>query len=313
MKIAIVGTGKIVKEALYALQFVEGAEVVAICSRPQSVEKAQALAEEYQVGKVYADYGQLLDDQEVEFVYVGIVNNMHYEYGRRALLAGKHVMMEKPFTATLEEALELEKLALARGLYLFEAVTLFYVENYQRIAEALPKIGPVRLVQANYSQYSSRYDRYLEGEVAPAFDPLMAGGSMNDINVYNLNLVVSLFGRPKEIVKRLNRGFNGVDTSGVALLVYDGFVASCCGAKDSASPGFAIIQGERGYIHVKGIPSVLEEVEVCVGQERTTYRLPAHPHRMVPEFREMVRMYQDGDYQKMRRHLGVSMDVMSCL
>lgn len=313
MKIAIIGTGKIVGEALYAMKYVDGMDVVAICSRPQSEEKARSLAEEYDIRKVYTDYDRLLEDEEVEFVYVGIVNSKHYEYGRKALLADKHVIMEKPFTATFDEALELKELALSRGLFLFEAVTLFYVDNYRQIEEALPRIGKVRLVQSNYSQYSSRYDRYLQGDVAPAFDPAMAGGAMNDINVYNLNLVVGLFGRPTEVVKRVNRGFNGIDTSGVALLVYEGFIASCCGAKDSQSPGFAIIQGEKGYIHVKGIPSVLEEVEVCVGNESETFLLPSYPHRMVPEFKEMQRMFKENDYEKMRRHLDVSLDVMNCL
>lgn len=313
MKLAIVGTGKIAGEALFALQYVKGIDVVAICSRPQSEAKARVLADKYKIKKVYTDYDALLADGEVEFVYIGIVNSMHFEYGRRALLSGRHVVMEKPFTACLSEAEELRRLALERGLYIFEAVTLFYVDTWKHIVEAVRKIGPVRLVQSNYSQYSSRYDRYLSGDVAPAFDPALAGGAMNDINVYNLNLVVGLFGCPKEVVKRSNIGFNGVDTSGVALLVYDGFVASCCGAKDSASPGFTIIQAERGYIHVKGIPSMLEEVEVCVGDEHETFRSPSYPHRMVPEFVEMERIYREGDYKEMRRHLDVSINVMNCL
>ena len=313
MRIAICGNGKIAHEALFALQHVEGADVVAVCVRPQSIDKGRALCEEYHIGRLYTDYDEMLASADIDFVYVGIVNSMHYEYGMKALLAGKHVIMEKPFTATLQQAEELRQTAISRHLYLFEAVTLFYVDNYFHIKRHLPDIGPVRLVQSNYSQYSSRYDRYLDGEIAPVFDPKQAGGAMGDINVYNINLVVGLFGMPKEVIRRDNRGFNGVDTSGVALLVYDGFIATCCGAKDSASPGFAIIQGEKGYIHVKGIPSILEEIEVVTPGNSNNYSLPPMPHRMVPEFLEMVRMYHDNDYDAMVRHLDVTLDVMRVL
>ena len=116
---------------------VEGMEVVAICSRPQSVDKARTLAARNHINKVYTDYDLLLSDDEVEFVYIGIVNSAHYEYGRKALLANKHVIMEKPFTASLAEAEDLQRLALERKLYIFEAVTPFYTHNFKHLREEI--------------------------------------------------------------------------------------------------------------------------------------------------------------------------------
>ena len=184
MKLAILGTGFIVHEgALPALQSVPEIEVTAIFARPHSKEKADALAVKYAIPQVYTDYDELLSSTDVDFVYVGLTNSVHYEYAKKALMSGKHIIMEKPFASTVAEVEELRDLALARHLYMFEAVTLLHTPNFQAIRETLPKLGKIKAVQANYSQYSSRYDKYLSGVVQPAFDPELSGGALYDINI----------------------------------------------------------------------------------------------------------------------------------
>ena len=94
MKLAILGTGFIVKEgALPALREVPEIEVTAIFSRPKSRNVAEGLAKQYDIPKVYTDYDELLASTEVDFVYVGLTNSVHYEYAKKALMAGKHVIM----------------------------------------------------------------------------------------------------------------------------------------------------------------------------------------------------------------------------
>ena len=178
MKLAILGTGFIVKEgALPALKEVPEIEVTAIFAREKSKGVADKLAVQYDIPKVYTDYDELLASQDVEFVYIGLTNSVHYEYAKKALLAGKHVIMEKPFASTAAEVRELVELALAKHLYIFEAVTLLHLPNFHAIKEKLAELGKITAVMANYSQYSSRYDRYLKGEVLPAFDPELSGGA----------------------------------------------------------------------------------------------------------------------------------------
>ena len=117
MKLAILGTGFIVHEgALPALQSVPEIEVTAIFARPHSKEKADALAVKYAIPQVYTDYDELLSSADVDFVYVGLTNSVHYEYAKKALMAGKHVIMEKPFASTVAEVEELRALALDRHL-----------------------------------------------------------------------------------------------------------------------------------------------------------------------------------------------------
>ena len=197
MKLAIIGTGLIVHEgALPALKEVSEIQTTAIFARPKSRDKAEKLAAEYSIPKIYTDYDELLADAEIDFVYIGLINSVHYEYTKKALAAGKNVIVEKPFANTAAEVEELKNIALEKNLYVFEAVTTLNLPNFFAIKEKLPELGKIRAVTANYSQYSSRYDKYLQGEVAPAFDPKSFGGALYDINIYNLNFIVGLFGEP---------------------------------------------------------------------------------------------------------------------
>ena len=91
-------------------------------------------------------------------------------------MAGKHVICEKPFTLHLEELEELAKLAQEKS-FLMEAITNQYLANFTAIKEALSDIGDVKIVNINYSQYSSRYDAFKRGEIAPAFNLEMGWGS----------------------------------------------------------------------------------------------------------------------------------------
>ena len=88
MKLGIIGTGKIVHEALFAMEEIAEIERTAIFARPKSREKGEKLAEQYGIGKVYTDYAELLSDSGVDCVYIGLVNSAHYPYAKQALLAG---------------------------------------------------------------------------------------------------------------------------------------------------------------------------------------------------------------------------------
>ena len=313
MKLAILGTGFIVKEgALKALKDVPEIETVAIFARPKSKGDAEALAAAYSIPKVYTDYDELLANPEIDFVYIGLINSVHYEYTKKALLAGKNVIVEKPFASAAAEVRELRDLALTKHLYVFEAVTLHYLPNFYAIRDFLPKLGNIRAVVANYSQYSSRYDKYLQGEVLPAFDPQRSGGALYDINIYNLNLIIGLFGAPESVNYTANLGFNGIDTSGVVTLKYLGFFALAMGAKDTESPGFATIQGEKGWIRVTDTPNELRSFEThLLGTGVTAHNeLNRYEHRMVHEFQEFAKVFHGKDYERMTKGLDVSVAVL---
>ncbi|WP_298464492.1 Gfo/Idh/MocA family protein [uncultured Mitsuokella sp.] len=306
VKIALLGAGKIVQEALTALREVPQMEAVAIFTRPQSRAKAEKLAAKWHIPRIYTDYEAMLTAEDADFFYVGLANHVHYAYARRALQHGRHVIMEKPFAPTAAEIRELADLAREKGLYLIEAVTPFFLPNYEVVREALPHLGRIRAVQANYSQYSSRYDRYLAGEVLPVFDPGMCGGALYDINIYNINLLAGLFGRPQAMHYMANTGYNGIDTSGVAVLRYEDFFATAVGAKDSASPGFFLVQGETGWLRVDGAPNEMPAVTLSYGGRTWQVQKNRYAHRMVHEFQRMAEIYESHDLAAVQRGLSRS-------
>ena len=313
MKLAILGTGFIVREgALPALKEVPEIEVAAILSRPKSKSEAEKFATIYSIPQIYTDYNELLKNPEIDFVYIGLINSVHYEYTKKALLAGKNVIVEKPFASAAREVAELRQLALDKNLYVFEAVTLLHLPNFAAIKENLPKLGKIKAVVANYSQYSSRYDKYLQGEVLPAFDPKSSGGALYDINIYNLNFIIGLFGKPQKVSYNANIGFNGIDTSGVVTLQYPDFFALAIGAKDTESPGYVTIQGEKGYIKVTDTPNELRSFEMNIRGSGVTahYALNKYSHRMVHEFKEFAEIFVTKNYDKVKQGLDVSLAVL---
>ena len=312
IKIAVLGTGKIIPEAIEALQASKKFHVANIWARPHSRDKAAALAEKFHVDDFTTDIDIIANDPAIDFVYVGLVNSVHYEYTKKFLAAGKNVILEKPFTISAEQAKDLIDLALSKRLYLFEAVTTLHQPNFFAIRDALKKIGNVKLVQCNFSQYSSRYDDYKKKIVAPSFDPKCFGGALMDVNIYNLNFVIALFGMPKKISYRANFGWNGVDTSGIVLLEYENFLAQCTAAKDSGSTSFLNIQGDGGYILSRGTPNELNNFELAIrGEEVKNFSLNKFNHRMIQEFVNFGEIFERGDYSAVERGLKVSLDVMT--
>ncbi|MFB5678627.1 Gfo/Idh/MocA family protein [Paenibacillus terreus] len=310
MKIGIAGNGMIVRFCLDALQEIEAIECTAICVRKDAIEKGEKLAKTYGIGKIYTDYGAMLKDAEIDFIYIGIVNSLHYEYAKKALEAGKHVIVEKPFTSTLQEAVSLEKLSREKKLFLFEAITLLYSPNYQFIKEQLHLIGDIKLIQCNFSKVSSRYSDYAAGTVLPAFDPYYSGGALYDINIYNLHFVAGLLGMPQEVRYLANRGHNGIDTSGVVTLRYDQCPAVCCGAKDSDSDSFITIQGERGFIRLDSPPNLADSVIVSIGQDKRTSNFNKVQNHMVNEFVAFAEMFRSGNYDECYQNLRHSVSVI---
>ena len=328
MKLAYIGAGRIVTEALYATAELKQIEKKAIFELTAFKERAEALAAEYGIEKVYTDYDELLRETEADTVYIGLINSCHYEYSRKALLAGKNVILEKPFTVFYDEAEELITLAREKGLFILEAITVLHNDVFEEMKKNLEKVGPVRAMLCNYSQYSSKYDNYLKGIVDPFFDLEQQGGTLGDINVYNIHYCAGLFGRPESVTYFPNRGFNGADTSGFAVLSYNGFSCVCLGAKDSDGPCFISVQGETGWMKVEGKPNIAdnltpvfttpgctETVLDAAGSkvrksETLVYASPEKRHRMTQEFADFARIMDTKDRETADALMNETLDVV---
>ncbi|MDQ1126431.1 putative dehydrogenase [Microbacterium sp. SORGH_AS 505] len=310
MNLAVVGAGKIVAEFLPHASGVPGLTVAAIVGRESSRANLDDVASTHGIPLVFTDLDECLADARVDTVWVALPNALHADVARRALLAGKNVICEKPFVLRLEELAELRALAAERDLILVEAISNQYLANVEWMRENLSRLGELRLVQCEYSQYSSRYDAFRTGTIAPAFDPAAGGGALMDLGIYTLHLVVGLLGTPATVAytPRMERG---VDTSGVTVLGYGDLTAVCVAAKDSPGPSRTKIQGTDGTMVFDGPPNEVPAVELQL-RDGTHERiaLDEDPHRMVAEFRSFVRMIADHDIAERDRRLDHSAAVL---
>ena len=317
MSISIIGTGKIVGEVLEMLRQ-ERLEVrVDALFAHCNLERAYQLSDEYGIAKVYTDYAKLLKETTSDFIYIANVNDQHYPYAVQALQANRNLIIEKPICLTAPELDRLIQMAKERGLFLFEAMTFRHMPNFEALREDVARIGQIRLVEANFSQYSSRYDQYKKGVVLPAFDPAHAGGALLDLNIYNISLVTALFGRPDRSCYYPNKGFNGVDTSGTMMMQYADFVAVCSAAKDAYGDSHFMIEGEKGFIRINGAVGVFKEYELHVHGEAPVVvnRQAQGTHRLSYEFVNFIDIYSRRDTRRMDELLEQAqkaLTVLSC-
>lgn len=309
MKLAILGTGKIVQEFLPMIQQVTDVELVALLSTPRSLDKAKEMQAQYQVQEVYTDYETLLSNATIDTVYVALPNHLHYQYTKAALLQGKNVICEKPFTLNAQQLQELIQIATEKRLILLEAITNQYLNNFLQIKKDLAQLGKIKIVECNYSQYSSRYDAFKEGKILPAFDPQKGGGALMDINIYNIHFVVGLFGKPEK-VQYLANIERDIDTSGILVLDYGAFKAVCIGAKDSTAQIRSVIQGTDGSIEVLGATNEMPRYERRSKTEIEAVNANLDKHRMYQEFEKFTEVIDQKDLAFALEQLNHSLTVM---
>ncbi|MGL5259035.1 MAG: Gfo/Idh/MocA family protein [Lachnospiraceae bacterium] len=312
MRLGIVGAGMIVGELMSISSNLKDTTFVAICGTKRREEAMRVFQEKYRVEHILFDYDELLK-MEIDTVYIGLPNQLHFEYAKKALEANKHVIVEKPFTDSYEDAVLLNNLAREKKLFLFEAITTLYFPNYYKIKEQISKLGNIKIVQCNFSQYSSRYDKFKEGIIAPAFDPRCSGGALMDLNVYNIHYVVGLFGRPKNVEYYPNVE-RDIDTSGMLILNYDKFQCICIAAKDCQAPSINLIQGDKGYLWLNTPTNTCEQFILNLNDGITlTFSENKKSHRMIDEFLVFEDQIRKKEYETCYKMLEHSLLVMEVL
>ena len=311
IRLGTIGSGVIVHNILDNVKIVPGITLEAVYSRTQ--ERGTALAQEYGAKKVYTDMDAFLGDERVNVVYIATPNLLHYEQAKRALLAGKHVILEKPFCTKLSHARELVEIAREKHLLLVDAVPPSFGPNFRILRELLPRIGKVKLVMTNFSQYSSRYDLLLAGQLPNIFNPAYAGGCLMDLNFYNIYLNVALFGKPNAGVYYPNFYPGAGDTSGVMVMNYDGFVSQNAAAKDTWGVNFVQIEGEQGYLYAAEGSAALSEIKLVTRSGEEVYNEQPNPDRWFYEVEAVTKLLLKEDYAEADRRLDTMLAVIGTM
>jgi D-xylose 1-dehydrogenase (NADP+, D-xylono-1,5-lactone-forming) len=189
-------------------------DVVAVASRDEA--RAEAYAREHGIERAYGSYDALLDDPEVDAVYISLPNSMHVEWTQRALGSGKHVLCEKPLSRRTREVEEAFDLADREGLVLSEGFMWRHhpqTRTLERlVAEGAP--GRLRVIRASFSfQLADAH-----GAEDARFDPELDGGALMDVGCYCVNAIRLFGGEPERVHAEQVVGPSGVDVCFAATL-----------------------------------------------------------------------------------------------
>ena len=312
MKLGILGTGLIVQDFLTVIDKLK-IDYVALLSTERSRSRAEDLSAKYKIDKIYFDYAQMLADKNIDTIYVALPNFLHHQFAKQALDADKNVIVEKPCVTNFTEFYDLKNLVAEKNKILVEATTTHYLPAFAGIKSDLNKLGDIKIVSINYSQYSRRYDDFKAGEVLPVFDPKKSGGAIMDINFYNINFVVGLFGKPKSVFYSANIE-RDIDTSGVLILDYGNFKAVCIGAKDCQAITSSTIQGDKGNIFFNSPVNRFESYTINDNKGDKELKIfTPDKHRMIFEFESFIEMIDNHDTVKMNEMLSISETIVKII
>ena len=295
----IIGTGKITRTFLEAVQSVPELTLRAVYSR--SLEKAQSFGEEYGA-KVFTDsLEDLAADRDMQAVYIASPNCCHCEQAIRMMDAGKHVLCEKPTASNQKEYQRMLEAARRNGVVFFEAMRPAFTPEMAMVEETLPRLGKIRQSSFSFCQYSSRYDNFKNGMIENAFRPELSNGSLMDIGVYCIHWMVRLFGMPESLQASPIFLENGVDGAGAIIGTYPDMQVQLLYSKicDGHTP--SEIQGENGSLLMDTV-SQPQKLTLCL-RGQTPEALPVTPcaNNMVYEARRWAQWITRGPDRELFR------------
>lgn len=241
----ILGCGRIARKFATDIRLVADAELVAAGSR--SKEAVKAFAAEFPVTYQHSSYEELVANPEVDVIYVASPHGMHYEHTLLCLNHGKAVLCEKAFAINARQAAEMIRVAREKRLFLMEALWTKFTPRFQKMQEmiAAGMLGSMKSVIIQFG--------FIPAEPAPArlFEPMLGGGTLLDIGIYNVFMAVSVLGRPDDIDARISRMESGVDAQCSIVFTYrNGAMAQLFSSFESNLATEADLCGDRGRIRL---------------------------------------------------------------
>ena len=241
----IAATGGIAATFAGDLPLLGDAEVVAVGSRGQA--KADEFADRFGIAHRHSSYADLVADGDVDVVYVATPHPMHHDTAMLAIDAGKHVLVEKPFTLNAVEAASLVAAASARGVFLMEAMWTRFLPHIDDVRRVLASgaLGDIRLITADHGQW------FAQDAGSRLFAPELGGGALLDLGVYPVSFASMVLGAPSSVTAVSNPAFTGVDAQTSMILQYDaGRQAVLTTTLQAKSANAATIVGTQARIEI---------------------------------------------------------------
>lgn len=293
IRFAVVGTNWITRQFVDAAHESGHYKLTAVYSR--TLEQAQAFANDYPVEHLFTDLDAMAQSDAIDAVYIASPNALHAPQSILFLSHKKHVICEKPLASNIREVEAAIACARDNQVVLFEAFKTASLPNFIALQQALPKIGKVRKALLNYCQYSSRYQRYLDGENPNTFNPAWSNGSIMDIGFYTLATAVALWGEPHSVHATATLLESGVDAHGSVQMNYGEFDVNLLHSKVSDSVIPSEIQGEAGSLVIEKISECQRITFVPRGGKPQDLSLPQHINTMLYEAETFARLVADNE------------------
>jgi predicted dehydrogenase len=266
-----------------------GHKVAAVGSR--SYQTANRFAAEFGIAKAHGSYEGLFADKDVNIVYVATPHPLHAANAVAALEAGKHVLVEKPFTINAAEAQTVADLAERKGLVVLEAMWTRFLPHMGRIREivAAGTLGEIRSVVADHTQD-------LPDDPTHRLNALeLGGGALLDLGIYPISFAWDVLGAPQSVQATARFKATGVDAEVATLFRHAGGAVSLTLAiSDAAGPNVATVIGTQGRIDIDS-----------VWYEPTSFRVYDNQGNVVEQFKSSVQgrgmQYQAAEVERLIR------------
>lgn len=246
IKIGILSTASIVPRVIEGIRNCDGFEICALASRDK--DKADNFCSEYGILKSYGSYDDLIQDREIDFVYIPLVNSLHYSYAKKAIENNKHVLVEKPFTLRGCQTEELFSLAREHNVFVMESMKTLFMDSIIRLKEVLDsgvigKVHHVRFEKGTIGAFEEGHWMLNKAEGGGAF---MGNAS------YVLALCFYLFGGiDMNAVGKKTVNENGCDLLYSFVMKVNDINIDTVLSLNVELRNELVIYGEKGYIELK--------------------------------------------------------------
>jgi predicted dehydrogenase len=249
-----------------------GLNVAAVGSR--SLEKAKSFAERFRISKAHGSYEQLASDPDVDIVYIATPHPQHVGAALLALEAGKHVLIEKPFTLNAKEARKIVERAREKDLVVLEAMWTRFLPHMKRVHEIIDAgtLGELRSVSAEHRQFLPTDPKHRLNALE------LGGGALLDLGIYPISFAFDILGAPTSVTATARFKETGVDAEIATMMQHKGgAISTTVSALDCAGPNVAIVYGSKVRIEI-----------ASVWYSPTSFRVVDYQGRLLEEFFEPV-------------------------
>lgn len=308
MNWGIIATGRISGSFAEGLKALPDATLLGVASRSQ--ESADRFGDKFQVPRRYDSYEALVEDPDIEVIYIGTPHPMHYENALLCLNGGKHVVCEKPLAMNGRQVRTMIETARANNVFFMEAMWMWFFPAIRRARQLIEEgaIGTPHVLIADFG-FAAKFD-----PTSRHFDPALGGGAVLDIGIYPLALALYLFGKPSTVTGKAVMGQTGVDEVMTATLEYaDGKMANLTATLRAFTPCEAVIAGSKGNLRIHRQFWHPEKLTLDVEGTSQTIDMPIQGNGYNYEAEEAMECIRQGAVESPSMSWQASMDLMEMM